>query len=70
MTPVLLLAIAGLVVFLAAAAWSVRSAKQPLTSIDSFSRALEAMGPDGPSDDEREDGEPVRAPTSSPHDEP
>ena len=45
MTPLLLLAIAGLVIFLAWAAWSVRSSKQPLNSIDSFARALEAMEP-------------------------
>ena len=45
MTPLLVLAIVGLVLFLGWAAWSVRSSKQPLNSIDSFSRALEAMEP-------------------------
>lgn len=53
MTPVLVFAIVGLVVFLGWAAWQVRSSKQPLSSIDSFSRALEAMEP--------EDGAPVNA---------
>ncbi|HEX9767025.1 MAG TPA: hypothetical protein VGA36_09700 [Nitriliruptorales bacterium] len=69
MTPVLLLAIAGLVAFLATAAWSVRSSKQPLSSIDSFSRALEAMEPSVRDGGRGEPADPLPTPASSPHDD-